>query len=120
MMYGYGSYGSSGLLAFGMHVHMLFALLLLFGFVAGLTWLFRFAKEAQVKKMVWISLLLGAFGVLLTAPMAYWGMQNMMQGWYENTVTDDDDRNWGMMDWYFDREEDSTTTDQTTTDANGS
>ncbi len=122
MMYGYnGSDSWSGMWAIGMHFHMFFGLLLFFGLLAGVAWLFRFAKEAQLKKILWITLLVGAVGTLFTAPMAYWGMENMMEGWRDSDdrssvdeseyVQNDDEDYRGMMDWYFDQEK---TTDTST------
>jgi len=127
MMYGYSSFG--GLSFVGMHFHMLFVLLLLFGFVAGMVWMVRFANKEQVKQWFWMSVIAGALGMILTAPMVYSGMQSMMQGWYnvQNGITSDDssyvrsdDDNYrGMMDWFNDeskKSSDSSTTPTTTTD----
>lgn len=122
MMYGYSSVG--GLSFVGMHFHMLFVLLLLFGFVAGLVWMVRFANKEQVKQWFWMSVIAGALGVIFTAPMVYWGMQTMMQGWSDASATDssyvrsDDDNYRGMMDWFRDESQkssDSTSTTPTTT-----
>ena len=124
-MYGYygsGSDGWSGLWVIGMHVHFFFAALILVAFLGVLVWLFRFAKEAQLKKMIWASLLVGGVGALLTAPFAYWGMQNMMQTWYDrengDDVSENDDQYRGMMDWWFDQYEKDQSDATTTTDPN--
>lgn len=130
MMYGYSSFG--GLSFVGMHFHMLFVLLLLFGFVAGLVWMVRFANKEQVKQWFWMSVIAGALGMILTAPLAFWGMQSMMQGWSDaqtgkttndsSYVRSDDDNYRGMMNWFNDESKKSsdststTTTPTTTTD----
>lgn len=119
MMYGYSSVG--GLSFVGMHFHMLFVLLLLFGFVAGMVWMVRFANKEQVKQWFWMSVIAGALGMILTAPLVYSGMQSMMQGWTSDSsyVRTDDDSYRGMMNWFNDeskKSSDSSTTPTTTTD----
>jgi hypothetical protein len=120
MMYGYSSVG--GLSFVGMHFHMLFVLLLLFGFVAGLVWMMRFANKEQVKQWFWMSVIAGALGMILTAPLVYSGMQSMMQGWSDSSYVKTDDDNYrGMMNWFNDESQKSTdsstsTTPTTTTD----
>ncbi len=112
-MYGYSS--GTGLAAVGMHFHMLFVLLLLFGFVAGWVWMMRFANKEQVKQWFWMAVIAGALGMIFTAPMAFAGMQSMMQGWDDSSVTtDNEDQFRGMMEWYYEDQENSADSSSTT------
>lgn len=69
-----------------LHVHWIFGALLLFGFVAGLLWLYKHGTKPVFLSVVTWSLILGTIGLLLTAPMAGRGFSAMMN---------DDD--WDMM-----------------------
>ena len=59
-----GYYGASFFFA----LHCLFMMALGIGIVALFIWLYRDAKKETLRKMVWIFLLVGAIGLLLTAP----------------------------------------------------
>ena len=88
------SFSSAWVLA--MSIHMFFGLVLFFGLIAGAVWLARFANKAQVKTWFWVSILLGTLGLLLTGPMTFSGMQNMMDEWEQ----EDEDRGAELDDLY--------------------
>jgi hypothetical protein len=84
MMYGANGYGI-GYYAIWMHFHFLFAGLALFGLIAALLWLYKYADKKMLLNTVWITVIAGALGVLLTASMAFEGMQRMARGGYYST-----------------------------------
>ena len=61
-----------------LNVHWMFAALLLFGFVAGLLWLYKHESKRGFLSVVGWSMAIGTMGVLLTAPMAGQGFATMM------------------------------------------
>ncbi len=63
-----------------MHIHIFFMILILFGLVAALLWLYKHAGKKDFLNVVWITLGLGALGAILTASMAMLGMGQMMRG----------------------------------------
>ncbi len=69
------------------HIHWAFVLLFLFAFAAGIVWLVRFASRDVLKNTLWVSLVAGLLGMLLTTSAAYQGMgymmKNMMRSWDE-------------------------------------
>lgn len=83
MMGNYGSFGwlGGGSLV-GLHLHWFLWMLAFFGLVAGLIWLVKYASKDDFLKMVWITLVVGVLGGLLTAPFSLlgWGMQSGMMG----------------------------------------
>jgi len=58
--------GFSGLMALGLVLHLVFGSIFVFGAVAGVFWLFRFATQEQLKKCFLIGVLVGGLGVLLS------------------------------------------------------
>lgn len=88
-----------------LHVHWVFWGVAAFGFVAGLVWLIKHAKQDDLKKVMFWTLLVGVLGGVLTAPLARMGWFDMMdsfrggQGW----MMDDDHYEFmeKMMDEHF-------------------
>ena len=114
----------SGVSLVGFHLHWLFCTLFFFGLVAALIWFASFASKQQLKSSVWTALLIGGIGMILTAGSAFNGMRSMMEGfWDQNESEDEDsvvesddyDRYRGMMDWYFDEREEEAAEESTGT-----
>ena len=71
----------------GLHLHWLFGGLVLLGFIAALLLLFRHADKKMLRNILWITLVVGILGLLLTAPFSaqFWsslrgGMMNWDKG----------------------------------------
>lgn len=92
MMYGSSSTGPW----IWLHIHWLFWGIAIFGFVAGLLWLYKHASKKDFHKVVWVSLVVGIVGGLLTAPFAFVGWYQMMEAHHDS---------WGGDDWDEHREE---------------
>jgi hypothetical protein len=78
-----GLYSSSSAWSVWLHLHCLFALMVAFAVLAGLVWLVKFANQKQLVKVMTTCLLVGALGVLLTAPFAWGGVSKMMDERWE-------------------------------------
>ncbi len=70
------------------HVHWLFAVMLVFGMIASLIWLNKFAAKKEFLNAITFLLIVGVIGVIVTAPVAFSGfktaygeMQSMMSGY---------------------------------------
>ena len=118
----------SGVSLIGFHLHWLFCTLFFFGIVAALIWFARFASKQQLKSAVWAALVIGGIGMVLTAGSAFNGMRSMMEGfWDENESEDEDsvvesddyDRYRGMMDWYYEEKAQESVETETTDSATG-
>ncbi len=91
-----GFYSSSAAWSVGLHLHCLFALTVAFAFLAGLVWLFKFANQKQLVKIMTTCLLVGGLGVLVTAPFVWGGFRNMMsERWEEFDAKNVDEDNVG-------------------------
>lgn len=75
----YGTPFASGLL--WLHVHWVFGGILIFGIIAGLIWVNKFASKDQAYKWAVWSFVVGALGLVLTATMAFSGFQTIMSSW---------------------------------------
>ncbi len=90
---------------FWLHIHWIFAGLALFGFIAALLWLNKHASKKDFLKIVWITLVVGLLGALLTAPAAMTGWNDMMEGHHGYGSNFDEYRTDEMleeMEQYFD------------------
>ncbi|EKD93047.1 MAG: hypothetical protein ACD_28C00262G0004 [uncultured bacterium] len=83
MMYGANGYGL-GYYAVWIHLHWIFAGLALFGFIAALLWLYKYADKKMFLNTVWIAVIAGALGVLFTASTAAQGIKTMIQMMWGN------------------------------------
>lgn len=54
------------------NLHSLFGAILLFGGIAAVLWLFRHTTKETLFKIMWISVLVGIVGLLLTAGSSLW------------------------------------------------
>lgn len=94
---------SYSVFSFWIQLHCLFAALFLFAFVAGVIWIARFSTKKSLKTIAWTSLIVSILGVLLTAPMTYQGMREMMDWRFDDEVSsdevtvDEDDENFESM-----------------------
>lgn len=76
-----------------LHIHWLFWGIATFGFVAGLLWLYKHASKKDFLNVVWVTLVVGILGGLLTAPVAFTGWNEMMDFHHGNKGVEDwDDR----------------------------
>ncbi len=107
MVGAYGSEGWSVLFGLGMVFHMLFCMVLFFGLLSGVVWMFRFATVKELRKLFKLGVMIGVIGLILSAPLMFWGAQSW-EGTRSGTW-DEDSRGRGMMDWYFDDETSTTT-----------
>lgn len=63
--------------AVGLHFHFVFVGLTIFAFIAGLIWLNKYADKKDFLTTLWMALVIGVLGMLLTAP---WSLYGLMQG----------------------------------------
>lgn len=61
-----------------LHIHWVFWGIALFGFVAGIIWLNKYAKKESVKKIMTWTIIIGVIGGLLTVPVSMRGWFSMM------------------------------------------
>lgn len=80
-----------------MGIHGLFALVLLVGLVAVTVWMARFANKNSLKMIVWVTLVVGVLGSLLTTGYAFEGMREMMQWRFEDYEYEDADEDYESM-----------------------
>mgnify|MGYP001574942707 CR=1 FL=1 len=63
-----------------LHIHFLFGGVVALGLVLLLVWLYKHASKEQLMTWVWGTLVVGALGVLLTAPFGLNAWRVMMPG----------------------------------------
>lgn len=63
-----------------LHIHWVFVGFAIFGFIAALLWLFRHSTKQILGQIVWISLVIGVAGLLLTAGLGYSGWKAIFSG----------------------------------------
>lgn len=103
MMYGSTSTGPWVWL----HIHWLFWGIAVFGFFAGLLWLYKHASKKDFLSAVWLTLVAGILGGLLTAPVAFTGWNQMWEGhhsygWNSSSWNDHHEEMWELMEDYWD------------------
>lgn len=87
-----------------LHIHWVFWGLAIFGFVAALLWLYKHASKKDFLNVVWISLVVGILGGLLTASIAMVGWNQMWEG-HHGYGWDDDEMEEYMEDMWDEMEE---------------
>lgn len=60
-----------------LHIHWTFMAIAIFGFIAGLVWVIKFASKKNLLNIVLWTIIIGVLGHLLTAPVSFQGWQQV-------------------------------------------
>lgn len=63
-----------------LHIHWVFVGLALFGTIAAFIWLSRHSTKESLRQIVWLTLVIGIVGLLLTAGLGIAGWRTIWEG----------------------------------------